>query len=410
MIPSRTRCCGATLPSYLGFAILGLVNTIIPFIIFSANYLIIPYPRWVVILIETLPALATKLLLPHVLHRVPYWMRPLTAGACWILTAVVAGVTPPNVAPPLRIFTSVLASSASAAMEVSFLGMTRYYGRPGLAGWGAGVGAGAVVCAVLPYLLTVWMDAFLRSFIDFVYVLTGAMLMGFFVVLPGAPVNYPHGQQRRAKDDIEDGPEGASLLLLHPLEELTRLLSTKNRTDLFKGAVRPFMVPLFVAFATQAVVFPGVSRALPVSSAFDTFFAYFTTYGFAFQLGSFISRTLTPLLRTRSTRVPFTILWFAAAAVLLNAVFSLFSSTVLVGLLAFCAGMMGGTIYMMVMDKVLEEKALEPGINQEFCLQVVGAGETAGLVVGGLFGAILEASLCQWDIAAGNAHRWCTLR
>ncbi|KAH7126341.1 batten's disease protein Cln3 [Dactylonectria estremocensis] len=410
MIPTRTPCCGATLRSYFGLAILGLVNTIIPFIIFSANYLIIPYPRWVVILIETLPALAAKLLLPHVLHRVPYWMRPLTAGACWILVAVVASVTPPNVAPPLRILTSVLASSAAAAMEVSFLGMTRYYGRTGLAGWGAGVGAGALVCAVLPYLLTVWMDAFLRSFIDFIYVLTGAMLMGFFVVLPGAPVNYPHVQRTRAKDDIEDGPEDASLLLSDPLEELTRLLSPKNRRDLIEGAVRPFMVPLFIAFATQAVVFPGVSRAMLVSPAFDTFFAYFTTYGFAFQLGNFISRTLTPLLRPRSTRVPFVILWLATAAVLLNAVVSLFSSSALIGLLAFCAGLMGGAIYMMVMDKVLEGKASEPGINQELCLQVVGAGETAGLVVGGLFGAVLEASLCQWDIAAGTTGRWCTLR
>ncbi|KAJ3502082.1 hypothetical protein NM208_g16800 [Fusarium decemcellulare] len=58
--------------TYLGFAILGLVNAIVPFIVHSANYLIIPYPRWVVILIETLPALLTKLIIPHFLHHVPY--------------------------------------------------------------------------------------------------------------------------------------------------------------------------------------------------------------------------------------------------------------------------------------------------------------------------------------------------
>ncbi|KAH6980942.1 batten's disease protein Cln3 [Ilyonectria sp. MPI-CAGE-AT-0026] len=407
MIPPRSRCCGTTLPSYLGFAILGLVNTVVPFIVFSANYLIIPYPRWVVILIETLPALITKLVVPHFLHHVPYWMRPLTAGACWILVAVVTNVTPPNVAPPSRIFTTVLAASAAAAMEVSFLGMTRYYGKAGLAGWGAGVGAGAVFCAVLPFVLTVWMEAFLRTFIDLIYVLTGAMLVGFFAILPGAPVNYPDTQRKRSKDDIEDGPEGAFFLMFDPLEELTRLLSTENRVALIKAVVRPYMVPLFIAFATQTLIFPGISRALPVSPAFETFFSYFTTYGFAFQLGGFVSRTLTPLFRARSTKAPFTILGLAAAVVLINATFSLFSSPVLIGLLAFCAGLMGGAIYMIVMGNVLEDKTSEPGINQEFCLQAVGAGETAGTMVGGLLGSILEASFCKWDIGAGATHRWC---
>ncbi|KAF7547482.1 hypothetical protein G7Z17_g7697 [Cylindrodendrum hubeiense] len=377
MIPPRTQCCGTKLPSYLGFAILAFVNTIVPFIVFSANYLIIPYPLWVVILIETLPALTTKLLIPHFLHHVPYWMRPLTAGACWILVAIVTNVTPPNVAPPLRIFTSMLAASAAAAMEVSFLGMTRYYGKAGLAGWGAGVGAGAVFCAVLPFILTIWMEAFLRTFIDWIYVLTGAMLMGFFVILPGAPVNYPDTQRKRSKDDIEEGPE-ATLLMFDPLEELSRLLSTENRVSLIKAVIRPFMIPLFITFATQTIIFPGISRALPASPAFETFFSYFTTYGFTFQLGGFVSRTLTPLFRPRSTQVPFAVLGLAAAVVLTNATFSLFFSPVLIGMLAFCAGLMGGAIYMIIMDRVLEEKASEPGINQEFCLQVVGAGETAG--------------------------------
>lgn len=334
-------------------------------------------------------------------------MRPLTAGACWILVAVVTNVTPPNVAPPLRIFTTVLAASAAAAMEVSFLGMTRYYGKAGLAGWGAGVGAGALFCAVLPFVLTVWMEAFLRTFIDFIYVLTGAMLVGFFVILPGAPVNYPDTQRKRGKDDIEDGPEGASFLIFDPLEELTRLLSTENRVALIKAVVRPYMVPLFIAFATQTLIFPGISRALPVSPAFETFFSYFTTYGFAFHLGGFVSRTLTPLFRARSTQVPFTILGLAVAVVLINADFSLFSSPVPIGLLAFCAGLIGGAIYMIVMGNVLEDKTSEPGINQEFCLQVVGVGETTGTMVGGLLGTILEAAFCKWDIGAGATHRWC---
>nr|RBQ98718.1 hypothetical protein FVER53263_00309 [Fusarium verticillioides] len=370
--------------TYLGFAILGLVNAIVPFIVHSANYLIIPYPRWIVLLIETLPALVTKLLMPHVLHRVPYWMRPLTIGAGWIIVAIVTNVTPPNIAPPLRILTSVLASISAAAMEVSFLGMLRYYGRVGLAGWGAGVGAGAVFCAILPFVLTVWLESFLRDFIDCIYALTGAMLVAFFVVLPGAPVNYPHAQQEMSKVDVED----ASLLAQDPVEQLSRMLSTRNRLNLTKAMIRPFMMPLFGAFAIQALAYPGIARALPLPTSYTSFFSYFTTYGLAFQLGNFISRTHTLLFRPTSTKAAFTIIGASTFILLANSTFLIFSAEVLVGLLAFGAGLGGGAVSMTIFDRALQDKSFESEINLEFGLQIVGVGETTGVIVA------LEVALC----------------
>lgn len=373
-----------------------------PFVVYSANYLIIPYPRWAVLLIEALPALLTKLVIPHVLHHVPYWMRPLTVGAGWITVAIITKSTPPNIAPPIRIFTSALASVSAAAMEVSFLGMVRYYGRAGLAGWGAGVGAGAVFCAVLPFVLTVWMASFLRDFIDCIYALAGAMLFAFFSVLPGAPVNYPEARQDRSKAHLEDGP---TLAMQDPVEALSRALSTTNRVNLTKSMIRPFMVPLFVASTLQALAYPGMSRALPLPSSTGSFFSYFTSYALAFQFGSFISRTYIPLLRPESIRVAFTALGVVVTILLINATLLVSSAPVLVVLLAFGAGLGGGAVYMIVMDKVLGEKPLGPGINQEFGLQVVGAGETAGVIVGGLLGTTLEAVFCGRGFT--SKERWC---
>ncbi|KAM0551770.1 hypothetical protein ACHAPJ_008339 [Fusarium lateritium] len=388
--------------TYLGFAILGLVNVIVPFIVHSANYLVIPYPRWIVILIETIPALVTKLVMPHVLHRVPYWMRSLTIGAGWIIVALITKATPPNIAPPVRILTSALASISAAAMEISFLGMMRYYGRVGLAGWGAGVGAGAVFCAVLPFVLTVWLESFLRDFIDCIYAFTGAMLVAFFVILPGAPVNYPDARHELSKLDVEDG---SSLLPQDPVQHLSRVLSTRNRIHLTKAMVQPFMLPLFAAFAAQALAYPSISRALPLPVSSTSFFSYFTTYGLAFQLGNFISRTHTLLFRPVSSKAAFAILGTATLILLANAFFLVFSTQVLVGLLAFGAGLGGGAIYMTIFDRLLEEKSSEPGINQEFSLQVVGVGETVGVVVGGLLGTMLESLLCGGTFT--TTERWC---
>ncbi|KAH7269286.1 batten's disease protein Cln3 [Fusarium redolens] len=401
MDAQKSSRLSVTMLTYLGFAILGLVNAIVPFIVHSANYLIIPYPRWIVLLIETLPALATKLLMPHVLHRIPYWMRPLTIGAGWIIVAIITNVTPPNIAPPLRILTSVLASISAAAMEVSFLGMLRYYGRVGLAGWGAGVGAGDVFCAVLPFVLTVWLESFLRDFIDCIYALTGAMLVAFFVILPGAPVNYPHAQQEASKVDVED----ASLLAQDPVEQLSRMLSTRNRLNLTKAMIRPFMMPLFGAFYIQALAYPGISRALPLPASYTSFFSYFTTYGLAFQLGNFISRTHTLFFRPTSTKAAFTIIGASTFILLANSIFLVFSTEVLVGLLAFGAGIGGGAVYMTVFDRLLQDKSFESGVNLEFGLQVVGVGETSGVIVGGLLGVMLESLMCGGTFT--TTKRWC---
>ncbi|CAG7561267.1 unnamed protein product [Fusarium equiseti] len=392
------RPLSVTMQTYFGFAVLAFVNAIVPFVVHSANYLIIPYPRWIVVLIETLPALFTKLFLPNVLHRFPYWVRPFTIGAVWIIVALITKATPPNIAPPLRILTSVLASASSAAMEISFLGMLRYYGRVGLAGWGAGVGAGAVFCAILPFVLTVWMQSFLRDFIDCIYVLTGAMLVAFFVVLPHAPVNYPLSQQTFSKGDVEDASPD-------PVQQLSRVLSTRNRIHLMKATVRPFMIPLFGAFAAQALVYPGISRALPLPESSATFFSYVTTYGLAFQLGNYISRTHTLLFRLTSLRASFTILGTATLILIANSIFLSFSTEVVMGLLAFGAGIGGGAVYMTVFDKVLHEKTLASDVDLEFSLQIVGAGETAGVIAGGMLGTILESLMCAGTFT--TTQRWC---
>ncbi|KAM0342703.1 hypothetical protein ACHAPU_009314 [Fusarium lateritium] len=286
---------------------------------------------------------------------------------------------------------------------VSFLGMMRYYGRVGLAGWGAGVGAAAVFCAVLPFVLTVWLESFLRDFIDCIYALTGAMLVAFFVILPGAPVNYPHARQELFKvgQDVED----ASTLLQEPVQQLSRMLSTRNRTHLTKSMVRPFMLPLFGAFALQALAYPGISRALPLPESSASFFSYLTTYGLAFQLGNFISKTHTLLFRPVDVKAAFAILGTATLVLLANSILLVFSAQTLMGLLAFGAGLGGGAVYMIIFDGVLEEKTLENGINLEFGLQVAGLGETAGVVVGGLLGTMLESMMCEGKFT--TTKRWC---
>lgn len=60
---------------------------------------------------------------------------------------------------------------------------------------------------------------------------------------------------------------------------------------------------------------------------------------------------------------------------------------------------------MTVFDKVLHEKTFTSDVDLEFSLQVVGAGETAGVIAGGILGTILESLMCTGTFR--TTQRWC---
>ncbi|KAL6402789.1 hypothetical protein AUP68_13987 [Ilyonectria robusta] len=112
-----------------------------------------------------------------------------------------------------------------------------------------------------------------------------------------------------------------------------------------------------------------------------------------------MSRVLTPLVQFHGTGFAFSFLSLATGVLIANLGFSLFTSPVLVGLLAWCVGAVGGAIWTIILDKVRGRNSSNPDINLEFRLQVVGSGETAGAIVGGVLGVLLEESICRSDAA-----------
>ena len=82
----------------------------------------------------------------------------------------------------------VLASLSSGAGELSFLGLTHYYGSFSLAAWGSGtggaglVGAGAYAIATTTLGMSVKASLLASAFLPVV------MLLSFFIVLPRGPL------------------------------------------------------------------------------------------------------------------------------------------------------------------------------------------------------------------------------
>ncbi|OAA70580.1 CLN3 protein [Cordyceps fumosorosea ARSEF 2679] len=392
-----------------GYTIIGFCNVVLANIVFSASYLVIPYSRPVVLLIQLLPALAAKLLTPFLLPFLPWRLRPWLFAACWSLAIFVTSVTPANVPAVWRVLMTALAAATAAATEVSCAGHLRHFGRAGLAGWGIGTGAASLLAAVAPYFLSVSLHVPLRAAVGHAHYFIGAALVAGSMILRRPPV-FTTTTVDSIKFDARAAEEGGSFVVLEPpaqgeAQAQTWTARIEHNLRLVDPLAKPYIRSLCFAFTLQALVAPGIARALARSDLFAHFETFTAVYGLAFQAGNLVSRSTILLVRVRHLNRLTSLLAVLSAAVLLNGVAALVSSPYLVLPTVFAAGLLGGAVYANVFASALEQMAVDRPADAEFGLGVIGVGETAGTLCGSLLAALAEQSLCGVD--AGTGTRWC---
>ena len=101
----------------------------------------------------------------------------------------------------------ILASLSSGAGELSFLGLTHYYGHFSLASWGSGtgaaglVGAGAYALATTSFGMPVKTALLASSFLPLI------MLTSFFVILPMEPLRGAvYTKLNESSEALRNGP------------------------------------------------------------------------------------------------------------------------------------------------------------------------------------------------------------
>ncbi|KAM3478351.1 hypothetical protein MY5147_002266 [Beauveria neobassiana] len=369
-----------------GYTILGFCNVILSNIIFSSSYLIIPYSRPIVLLIQLLPALFAKLLAPHALLPYLSWkLRPFLFAGCWSLAVFIASVTPANVPAVWRVLVVLLAAATAALTDVSSLGHLRHFGRAGLAGWGIGTGAASLLWAVAPYVVTVSAHVVLRTALDYAHYFYDARAAeegsGEFVLQEPPPQHDGDGPTTTWAGRFEH-----NLRLVDPL-------------------AKPYIRTLCFAFTLQALVAPGISRAYGRSAVFGTFETFSAVYNLAFHAGNLVSRSTILLVRIRHLARLTSLLAVVVAALLLNGVAAFVVSPYLVLPALFATGLLGGAVYANIFASALEQMATDKPADAEFGLGVISTGETVGILCGSLLAALTEQSLCSVD--AGNGTRWC---
>ena len=169
------------------------MNNVLYVIILSAALDLVgpDVPKGVVLLADIIPSFMTKLCAPYFIHVVPYSLRVILFSAFSACGMLLLALTPSYTdggTIATKMAGVILASLSSGGGELSFLGLTHFYGPFSLAAWGSGTGGAGLIGAGAYSLATTTLGLGVRNTLFASSFLPVIMLFGFFVVLPRAPL------------------------------------------------------------------------------------------------------------------------------------------------------------------------------------------------------------------------------
>lgn len=392
----------------------GLVNNVLYVIILSAAQdLVGTLPKGIVLLADVVPSFFVKLVAPYVIDGVPYRVRVVAFVALSAAGMLMVALAPADGSVAVKLAGVVLASVSSGGGELSFLGLSHYYGHVSLVGWGSGTGAAGLVGAGLYVALTEWWRLSVRDSLLLAACLPAVMLASFFCVLPQGPLRRGRASkdyETVAGDDDDGDGDGlaaaaAASALLAPRPPPPPPASLRANLARARALVVPYMAPLLLVYVAEYTINQGVAPTLlfPVaSSPFAELRGFYPFYGFLYQLGVFISRSSTPFVRVRRLYLPALLQAANLALLTLHALYFFLPSVYLVFALVFWEGLLGGAVYVNCFADIMERV---PPADREFSLAATTVSDSAGICVAGLASIAVETRLCDYQVAHGRP--WC---
>lgn len=303
----------------------------------------------------------------------------------------------------------LLAAATAAATDVVMLGMLRFYGNSGLSGWAVGTGIGYIAATALPFVVTEHFGGFLRSANDYTAYFILAALAAHYLLLPNRPRHNSGrfgGAMKPVDEDTED-EAGTSLLVQDPPQTPRAFKSqVKHNCTVMIRLFVPYMWPLYTYMSTLSFFFPALVRAQPESSSFTSFMNYATAYGFAIHIGNFLGRSTILFKRFDKFRHLELARRIIVMIVILNTVFVVITNATVLIWMAALIGFVCGAAYIQTLGDAIEAIPRDHDQqDQEFSFGIISAGDTLGVLGGGLFGALVTSLLCAANPEDGQ--RWC---
>ncbi|RDI82034.1 Ribosome-interacting GTPase 1 [Venturia inaequalis] len=411
------------------FWLFGLINNVLYVIILSSALDLVgpSIPKAVVLLFDVIPSFITKLVAPYFIHLLPYSLR------IWIFVALsMSGMLLISLTPDghvgIKMVGVMLASLSSGGGELSFLGLTHWYGHFALASWGSGTGGAGLVGAGAYVLLTTTIGLSVRTTLLVFSFLPVIMLVSFFVVLPHEAMN----NSRKGEEYQRIEEEGVERSGVDPLlEEDPTLLEYEGLLANSDSAARsfaatssasttvqrfrvnlkrasklffPYMLPLLLVYIAEYTINQGVSPTLlfPLaSSPFKEYRSFYPTYNAIYQIGVFLSRSSTPFFRVHHLYIPSFLQMANLALLTAHALWDFIPSVWIVFAIVFWEGLLGGLVYVSTFAEITDNIPKE---DREFSLGATSVSDSAGICVAGFIGMALEVALCGWQVDHGRDY------
>lgn len=191
-------------------------------------------PKGVVLLADVIPSFFTKLCAPYVIHTVPYSVRIIIWVAFSVCGMLVIALSPSYADSPAisqKLAGVAVASFSSGFGELSFLGLTHFYGPFSLAAWGSGTGGAGLIGAGAYALATTSLGFTVRSTLLASACLPAIMMMSFFIILPRGPLK-SGGRTASMQSSVVDDDS------IHSYEEGEGLLSAEDSVKATNSAAK----------------------------------------------------------------------------------------------------------------------------------------------------------------------------
>lgn len=373
-----------------------------------------------------MPSFLTKLVAPYFIHLVPYSIRILVFVALSSGGMLLVALTPNTQSVGVKMVGVIIASISSGGGELSFLGLTHYYGVNSLAAWGSGTGAAGLVGAGLYVLMTDWLGMSVKNSLLVSALMPGVMLLSFFVILPRERIKQQTGTtgyEPLPGLDRDDSPESereidasaASAALLsepgpssvtayhnnHPGDKSASFWANLRRA---KSLFWPYMLPLLLVYVAEYTINQGVAPTLlfPLEqSPFNEYRSFYPFYGFLYQLGVFISRSSTPWFRIHHLYFPSLLQVGNLVLLTLHALLNFIPSVYLVFVVIFWEGLLGGAVYVNTFAEIMDNVPVE---DREFSLGATSVSDSGGICIAGFIGMAMEVWLCDWQVQRGRDY------
>ena len=315
-----------------------------------------------------------------------------------------------------KVFGIVLASLSSGAGELSFLGLTHFYGNTALAAWGSGTGAAGLIGAGAYTVVTGPLGVGVRQTLLGSAVWPFGMAVAYFVILPPASVRETNRRSAEAEDTdtttFEDEDEAE--LARSDQGLLSRRTAHPKRTSIAanlrraRSLIIPFMLPLFIVYVGEYTINQGVTPTLlfPLPSdsvPFKQYREFYPTYATIYQLGVFISRSsiFFPSLRFHALYFPSLLQLVNLIFLVAHAISDFLPNVWVIFLVIFWEGLLGGGVYVNTFAEILERV---PEEDREFSLGATSVSDSLGILLAAFLSMALEVSLCKYQVNHGRDY------